>query len=130
MKRSIIALTILVMSIGVFTFGFQKGPAIPEWVAAASDKVYITDQKGEKWDVTQARSLGFDPRGFQFGIGRNAIVPLGPDALKNPPESLEDSERVIGISQGNEAHAYRVRRLNMHEIANTKLGDTAIAAAY
>lgn len=130
MKTTTITIAILVMTTFFYIIGFQKTLVTPVSSVAASEGFFITDQKGEKWDVTQAVSLGFDPNGFQFGIGRNAIVPLGPEALKAPPETLPSSDRVIGISQGDQAHAYRVRRLNMHEVANTTLGDTAIAAAY
>ncbi len=130
MKTSIISITVLVTAILLFTIGFQKNPVTPMSSVAASEGFFITDQKGEKWDVTQAASLGFNPKGFQFGIGRNAIVPLDNEALKAPPEALASSDRVIGISQGDEAHAYSVGRLNMHEVANTTLGNTAIAAAY
>lgn len=130
MKTSIMTIAILVTATLFFVTGFQKEPVTPISSVAASEGFSITDQKGEKWDVTQAVSLGFNPKGFQFGIGRNAIVPLGNQALKAPPETLASSDRVIGISQGGEAHAYNVGRLNMHEIANTTLGNTAIAAAY
>jgi len=50
--------------------------------AAAADAIedngrtYLVDQTGERWDITQARSIGFEPRHFQFGIGRNAFRPL------------------------------------------------------
>ncbi len=130
MKTSIISITVLVTAILLFTIGFQKAPVTPVLSVAASEGFFITDQKGEKWDVTQAVSLGFNPKGFQFGIGRNAIIPLDNQALKAPPEKLNPSDRVIGVSQGDEAHAYNVGRLNMHEVANTTLGNTAIAAAY
>ena len=130
MKRWMLTLAMVLPAALYFVADFPQKPTAPVSPVAASDAVLITDQKGEKWDVTQAKSLGFDPMGFQFGIGRNAIVPLGPEALKAPPETLPSYDRVIGVSQNGEAHAYRVRRLNMHEVANTTLGDTAIAAAY
>lgn len=38
----------------------QAGAAVRE-----NGKTYIVDQRGERWDVTQAESLGFDPEGFQ-----------------------------------------------------------------
>lgn len=130
MKTPTITIAILVIATLFFVIGVQKSPVTQISPVAASEGFFITDQKGEKWDVTQAVSLGFDPKGFQFGIGRNAIVPLGSKDLKASPESMGSSDRVIGISQGDEAHAYRVGRLNMHEVANTTLGDAAIAAVY
>jgi len=37
----------------VFSFVDQKG-----------DKTYIVDRTGERWDITQAKSIGFKPEGF------------------------------------------------------------------
>jgi hypothetical protein len=38
--------------------------------------VYLVDRHGERWDITQAKSIGFEPGRFEFGIGRNAFRPL------------------------------------------------------
>lgn len=98
----------------------------------ADGKTFIVDQKGERWEITQAMSLGFRPEGFQFGMGRDAIRPLKDEDLKSAGLNLTETARVIGIADegGDEAHAYSVRRLSRHEIANTRLGETPIAAAY
>jgi hypothetical protein len=93
-------------------------------------RTFIVDQTGERWEVTQAAGLGFRPEGFQFGIGRNAIRPLAQDHLKADGQTLPGQTRIIGIDNESEAHAYSVQRLTRHEIANTQLGDTPIAAAY
>ncbi|NIO16686.1 MAG: hypothetical protein GTN70_06770, partial [Deltaproteobacteria bacterium] len=45
-------------------------------VIREGEKSYIVDMTGEKWDVTQAVTLGFEPEGFQYGIGKNAFTPL------------------------------------------------------
>ena len=47
------------------------------------DSTYIVDRHGERWDVTQARSIGFMPERFQHGIGRNAFTPLDDSSLKD-----------------------------------------------
>ncbi len=101
-------------------------------VGEADGKTYIVDQKGERWDITQAIGLGFRPEGFQFGIGRNAIRPLDDGSLAADGVDLPEETRIIGISdaESGSAHAYSVRRLTRHEIANTHLGETPIAAAY
>lgn len=95
-------------------------------------KTFIVDQKGERWEITQAVGLGFRPEGFQFGIGRDAIRPLDDGYLKADGEKLPEATRIIGITDtdSGSAHAYSVSRLTRHEIANTRLGDTPIAAAY
>jgi hypothetical protein len=98
----------------------------------AEGKTYIIDQRGERWEITQATTLGFRPEGFQFGIGRDAIRPLKSEDLKTDADSMPEATRVIGIADednGN-AHAYSVGRMVRHEIANTLLGETPIATAY
>ena len=99
-------------------------------VAREGDRVFIVDRTGERWDVTQAASLGFNPHGFQFGIGREAIRPLDESSLAEEAPGLDADVRVIGVENGPDAHAYVVRKLTRHEIANTELNDTPIAAAY
>ena len=93
-------------------------------------RIWLVDRTGERWDITQAVSLGFEPGGFQFGIGRNAIRPLDDGSLTSGDRHLYAGTRVIGVHNGPEAHAYVVRKLTRHEIANTALGDMPIAAAY
>jgi len=92
--------------------------------------VTITDRTGEVWDITQAVSIGFDPGGFQFGIGRDAIQPLDATSLDRDTRTLDARVRVIGVRNGPHQHAYVVSKLTRHEIANTHLGETPIAAAY
>jgi hypothetical protein len=94
------------------------------------DSTYIVDRHGERWDVTQARSIGFMPERFQHGIGRNAFTPLNDSSLKDQSPIASKSLRVIGISDGKEARAYSVPRLGRHEVANSSIGDKQIAAAY
>jgi len=99
-------------------------------VVHEGDSTYIVDRHGERWDVSQARSLGFMPERFQHGIGRNAFTPLDDSSLKDTGENASQSLRVIGISDGKQANAYSVPRLRRHEVANSSLGDKKIAAAY
>jgi len=94
------------------------------------DSTYIVDQHGERWDVTQARSVGFMPERFQHGIGRNAFTPLDDSSLKDKSRQASKSLRVIGIADGKEANAYSVERLRRHEVANSSIGNKQIAAAY
>jgi hypothetical protein len=94
------------------------------------DSTYIVDRHGERWDVTQARSIGFMPERFQHGIGRNAFTPLDDSSLKDQSGKVSKSLRVIGISDGKEAQAYSVPKLYRHEVANSSIGDKQIAAAY
>ena len=113
--------TILLVGFVSFTHGLVK---------ESGDRVTIVDRQGEHWDVTQAKSIGFKPEGFQYGIGRNAIKPLNDDHLTDKQEGMTKRLRVIGIKEGDHAQAYSVPRLVHHEIANTTIGSKPIAVGY
>ena len=127
MSRNIWLLNIFILIIETTpnASGFTFSKAIQE-----NGKSYIVDLHGERWDVTQAKSIGFDPEGFRHGIGRNAFTPLDDSHLKDKNPNVSSNTRVIGISDGKEARAYSVPRLYRHEVANSSIGDQAIAAAY
>jgi hypothetical protein len=93
-------------------------------------KTYIVDWHGERWDVTQAVSIGFEPYRFQHGIGRNAFTPLDDSQFSRDNGGVRLNERVIGITEGEHANAYSVSKLWRHEVANSFIGDRPIAAAY
>ena len=114
----------------VLSFGLGVAFEATAIVFRTDDKVYIVDRTGERWDITQAVSIDFDPRGFQFGIGRNAIRPLDESSLEDTSPADDAQARVIGVENGPDAHAYVVGTLTRHEIANTHIGEVPIAAAY
>jgi hypothetical protein len=91
-----------------------------------AQRVFITDRTGERWDVPQARSLGFRPERFQYGIGKHAFTPLADSGLIDGPAGFPLNRRVIGVTDGVRAQAYSVDRLRYHEIANSMLGDKPI----
>ncbi len=99
-------------------------------VILKGQKVYIEDQDGERWDVTQSKSLGFKPERFQYGIGRNAFTPLDDSSLSDDSSAVLRNPRVIGITDGIEARAYAIPKLRYHEIANTRIGTKPVAAGY
>lgn len=127
MSRKIRLLTIFILMMVTTpnSSGFTFSKAIQE-----NGRSYIVDLHGERWDVTQAKSIGFDPERFRHGIGRNAFTPLDDSQLKEKSLHVSNTTRVIGISDGKEARAYSVPRLYRHEVANSSIGDQAIAAAY
>ncbi len=99
-------------------------------VLTLNDKTYIIDLHGERWDVTQAMTLGFKPARFQHGIGRHAFTPLDDSSMQSGDRGVSGRTRVIGIASGRDARAYSVPKLWRHEIANSKIGDDPIAAGY
>jgi hypothetical protein len=93
-------------------------------------RTYIVDNTGERWDVTQAESIGFKPGGFQFGLGRNAFTPLDDSSLSDDTVHVPRSLRVLGVVGESEAKAYSVPRLRGHEIANSEIGSKPIAVGF
>lgn len=115
---------------GAFICLFLLGSPAAGSVIQDGGKTYLVDRTGERWDISQAVSMGYDPRKFEFGIGRHAIKPLDdgdwhPKTGNNPP-----GMRVIGVAANGHAHAYSVKKLRSHETANTFLGAQAIVAGY
>jgi hypothetical protein len=93
-------------------------------------RTYIVDSRGQRWDVTQAESIGFKPEGFQHGLGRNAFTPLDDSYLSDDTDQVSRRLRVLGVVENAETQAYSIRRLGGHEIANSKIGSKAIAVGY
>ena len=93
-------------------------------------KTYIVDRTGDRWDVTQAVSMGFDPEGFEFGLGKNAFTPLDDSFLTDDTSKVAKNTRVIGVTDGSRAQAYTIGRLLGHEVANSKLGSEPVAVSY
>ncbi len=94
------------------------------------DKTYIVDRRGERWDITQAVSIGFQPERFQFGLGRNAFFPLSDLYLQEGAGDVPDHLRVLAVEEGGDARAYSIPKLSGHEIANSSIGGKPIAAGY
>jgi hypothetical protein len=102
----------------------------PSFVKREDGKVYIIDRLGEKWDVTEAESAGFEPGKFQYGIGRNAFKTLDDSMLTDRISGLDPRMRVIGIGEGEDAKAYSVKKLYRHEISNSRLMGKPVAVGY
>lgn len=120
----------IVTTLIITTLVLAVGTSMAAWVVTKGDRVYIEDRTGERWDVTQAKSLGFVPQRFQYGIGKNAFTPLGDDDFGTEGVDSFFSSRVIGVAGENEAHAYAIDRLRYHEIANTTIEGRSIAVGY
>jgi hypothetical protein len=99
-------------------------------VVKEGDKTYLVDQTGERWDISQAVSIGYDPFGFEFGIGRYAFQPLDDRHWDHRIENAPPAMRIIGVARNEQAHAYSIEKLRYHETANTFLGSQAIVAGY
>jgi hypothetical protein len=124
-KKAVVAVMMLLGVTGLMLWGTASS-----FVTSEKDKTFIVDQRGERWDITQAESIGFKPEGFQYGIGRNAFTPLDETGLDGDTSSVSRNLRVIGISDGTLAQAYSVDKLWRHEIANSKIGSKPVAVGY
>jgi len=109
--------------------GFMSGGSMAATPIQKGDRVYIQDRTGRQWDVTQAQTMGFDPKNFQHGIGKMAFSPLDERDLQDSIPSYRNP-RVIGIAAGEDAQAYAVSKMRHHEIANTLLEERPVAVAY
>jgi hypothetical protein len=123
--KTLLLLLVTIFIVGLIFVGLASASVIRD-----GKKVYIEDHTGERWDVTQAKSIGFKPERFQYGIGRNAFTPLDDSFLAEDTSSLSHNPRVIGVTDGTEARAYSVPKLRYHEIANSHIGEEPIAAGY
>jgi hypothetical protein len=103
---------------------------LPYRIIEVGGKTFIIDRTGERWDITQARGLGFEPHNFQYGIGRHTIKPLSDALLTTQTRAVPPNLKVIGVAADSQAQAYSVARLTRHEIVNGQVGAIPIAAAY
>lgn len=93
-------------------------------------RVYITDRTGERWDITQAVSIGFKPGNFQYGLGRDAFTPLDDSSLGEADRSIPSGLRVLGVREGSDARAWSIPKLSGHEIANSYIASKPIAVGF
>lgn len=123
----------IIVATKIMMLGLILGVALSQAfsrVIEENGKTYIVDRQGERWDITQAVSIGFKPHRFQHGIGRHAFTPLDDSQFSADNDGVRRNERVIGIAEGEHANAYSVSKLWRHEVANSHVGKKPIAAAY
>jgi hypothetical protein len=99
------------LSLFTLWFGFGEVAESNAYVLREGHRVFIVDRTGENWDVAQAAALGFDPRGFQFGIGRDSIQALHDTDLDDRTPMMNSQVRFIGVENGPDVHACVVRKL-------------------
>ncbi len=119
----------LIVVILAVLFWFANNRAFTR-VLREEGKTYIVDNTGERWDVTQAESIGFRPEGFQYGLGRHAFTPLDDSRMSDDIDLVPPNLRVLGVVENSQARAYSIRRLRRHEIANSRIGSTPIAVGF
>ena len=97
---------------------------------------FIVDRTGRSWNITHAvTKYGFDPDGFQFGLGVNAIPPiLSPEMVcegeAGYPLPSQKNMLVMGVNLNDSRRAYPMRVLARHEVVDEVFGDAHVAVAY
>ncbi len=124
MKRNISFLSMLIMVLFLLPV-FASGKVITK-----GGKTYLVDRNNEEWDISQAVENGYDPKKFQYGIGRNAFTPLDDRSLSSDQGKAHKQSRVIGVKEKEGGKAFSVDRLRSHEIANSFRNDDPVAVAY
>jgi len=99
-----------------------------------TSRIFITDKKGKKWDITHAIEVyGIEPENRYQGIGQFAFRPIndpqilysGMEGYPNESESIE----VVGTYLPNgEARAYPLPMMYYNEVVNDVVGDMPFAA--
>ncbi|NIQ89935.1 MAG: DUF3179 domain-containing protein [Deltaproteobacteria bacterium] len=130
LKALMSRLPIVLLPLLLVVFYFSIHETSSSLVIKEDERIYIVDRTGERWDVTQAVSLGFDPDGFDFGLGKNAFTPLDDSLLTNNTADVPGSARVIGVADGSGAKAYTISRLMGHEISNSSIGKDPVAVSF
>ena len=106
----------------------------PSWAASfvieEGSRTYIVDRHKEKWDITEAMTLGFKPRNFQYGIGKSAFQTLDDSSLTDDHFFVSSTARVIGIEDLKGGRAFSVDKLRRHEITNTWQNATPVTVGY
>jgi hypothetical protein len=108
-------------------------PSPPSSPAAVETPVGIVDRQGHSWDITSAVvKYGFDADRFQYGLGAGAIPAIVDPQMVRPvdPTFLAEDEPVIGVVRGDDARAYPLSTLRMHEVANDAIEGMHFAASY
>jgi hypothetical protein len=84
----------------------------------------------EHFDITE---FHLEPRGLRYGSGREHFPALlDPDfvSVKVAGRAVNDSQRVLVASIGDEAKIYPIHFLRRHEVVNDTLGGRPIVAVY
>ncbi len=107
----------------------------PDTTITTPEQIFITDQSGKKWNITHAvQEYGFEPSGFQFGLGPFAIRPINnPVFIERDENGFPDATntmQIIGTTIENESRAYPLSTLRSYEILNDVFGEEHVAIGF
>ena len=127
-----------IVLVSCFLIACGPVPAGTSQARSGGGSVFITDRYGERFDITHAvEKYGMAPSGFEFGIGKNSILPINhPEMIRSHEQdypnlrSRQAKEQIIGASFEGDARSYAIRQIVRNEIVNETIGYTEAAVAY
>ncbi len=104
-------------------------------VVVSGDTIFVVDRTGKHWDVTHAANqYGFEPEGFEFGLGPNAIKPIMYPVMLCAGDAgfplREEDELIMGVNLNKLTRAYPLPIMSKREVVNEVFGDAHVAVAY
>ena len=112
-----------------------KSELEPTKIEENEDKIIITDQKQNKWDITAAVEIyEMEPHRFVAGLGPGFIPPItkpvfiGPDHSEYPDDSAEFI--ILAVNLRGIKHAYSHVAMPRHEVVDDIFLDQYVAVAY
>lgn len=119
-------------------------PPIPPRPDRESDEI-LPAEEGEFFDITQLpegvgptelyRRLVGNQHAFKdmlppLGLRPDGLAPRFAPAAEVGPETVSEDEPVCGVVVGEQAKAYPIRFLHLHEVVNDEVGGTPVALFY
>lgn len=95
-----------------------------------SRKIYITDQTGERWDITTAvESFAMNPKQFHYGLGKNHFKPvMFPAHMDKKPSGADDN--IFAAHFEGFIRGYSKSSLRRHETIIDDFGEKKVFIAY
>ncbi len=100
------------------------------WLGLASRSLDNIDQSSDGFDLSR-HSIPLDQI-VSGGPGKNGIPAILKPSFVSASEAifLADEDRILGITQRNEAKAYPIKILNWHEIVNDTIDGNPVVVTY
>jgi hypothetical protein len=114
----------------------SSGSDISDEFFSVSDRVYLTDITGKKWDITHAYiKYGMHPDNWNHGLGPFHITPINDPYMitHRHPDFPDDTyqDLVIGTDRPDgKAKAYPISVLYSHEVVNEDVGGIPFAVLF
>ena len=107
----------------------------PATIEESDGKIFIVDQKLNKWDITAAVDIyGMEAQKFVAGLGPGYIPPITSPKFIGPdnPDYPDNSENflMLGVNLRGIKRAYSLVAMARHEVVDDIFLDIHVAVAY